>query len=232
MKFSNTLWLFVFVMGSSAWAGSNRDESNIFPDKKPGDEGGTQIVLGLGETVTGALTLIWGTTNDSSAFKFAADPETIVANEKLVDAHKKLKEAKALTLDTQRAALVEKAQLELATVKEGSKAYRKIQVKIIDLKAMSVVSEAEKMSKVAALEESISKLRLEQLTKMNALWTARGKALFRSAKIVGGALMIVDVADRIYVWNVLDKSPTFSPIVRRTLEGLRTGFEYNSEGSH
>ena len=153
MKFTLFSILFLSLFNqTSSWAGPNSQEAKIFPSKNPREEGFSAFLTGIVELAGGIVVGIDGIFEDKADIRvLASNPEVKAMSIELKELQTKLKETKAMLTDAQRAAAVEKLQVELMGVKEGTPEFKKLMTKQIDAKAISTITEADRVAKIAKL---------------------------------------------------------------------------------
>lgn len=168
-----------------------------------------QIILGIGEVVaavvTGiALPFIFNDANSKIGNRQNFSADLVAAESKLADA------ANMLTYQ-ERQAMITKM---LSEVQKNSghpdfdSLYEKVQRDIAEIEQKKVVTPLEKQVAVRKARIELTSVRARNLKEAMRVGKVR---LIRNFVIVGEAIFILDIGQRIYVYNALDKDPTFSP---------------------
>lgn len=197
------------AFSAPTFATSLRDDSqDVFT--KPKVSGMTQILLGLVELGIG--TTVWP--------KMEAEEESLEA------AKKSLAEADRLpTTPAQKRALIKEIMVNSASyegdVRTGkpSDLNDEARTKFARVKAMDIVDDAEKARQIAAAQGRVAS------ATESVMQAAQNRGfIHKSVRIVRAGTSIIligDVLARIYIWNVLDANPTFSPVATLTGEVIK-----------
>ena len=163
---------------------------------EPATDGGTQVLLGLGELIAAER----------------IKPGMTVENAMLSKAEAQLRLAEDLpTSETQRAATIRAIEnnpnnyLTAAPSELKPGAARRIEA----LRSAAIVTKAEKTAAIEATQDILSTARADALISLQ-----KAGLVEKSIRVVryGASLVLVgDVAARIYIWNALDANPTISP---------------------
>lgn len=171
---------------------------------------GTQILLGVGDIIAavanGVFILPNLIENHATAIKERPDLSKNIAK-----AQEDLKLADSLTTHQERLATTRKM---LADV-ERFKAYpsyevmlQKTQAAIAEIEAKPVYTEAEKKLALQTAKINLAQVRYKNIKEALKV----GKAgMIKNVSIFGETVFILDVFQRIYVFNTLGKDPTLSP---------------------
>lgn len=183
----------ILMASFSALADSNReDDERIFNEEQSSRE--SQVILGFLEA-------------GGSAKLF----ETINLSSELKRAEKRLRRANSLLTEKEKRAKLDEIGKRIELIHEVS--YKNNQAIINNLSNeikllvyRAAVTSEEKEKAIQDASKEINRLRAKGI-KVSKLAHS-----IKSMKIVGGSLLMMDVAGRIIVWNCLDADPTLTPV--------------------
>jgi hypothetical protein len=193
-----TICVAFMSIGQLAVAGENKDAEDAVFNEPKGDNSFVQIVLGIGDYIA------------QDRLKEVQSPGSKAVGE----AEEALDEAKSNAEDSAereaqlKAYTEQRNELQKLTTRsaEEERALKKIKKKILDAKAEPILSKSERAAAIEKAETNLSKARAA------ALKGKIGSRAIKSVVIAGRVLLIIDLAGRFYIWNVMDANPTLTPV--------------------
>lgn len=172
-------------------------------------DGGTQGWLGAADVV-GAIVLGCYLPAITEMAK-SANNSRINISQELLNAESELANAKTILTIQERQAMVAKMSVEIHKYNgnpDFDKLYSKVQQDIAEIEAKPAVTPNEKDLAIRKAKLKINQIRVRNLKDAIRVGKVTG---IRNVAIVGEAILVLDVLQRIYVYNTLEKDPTFSP---------------------
>jgi hypothetical protein len=202
-SFGSTIVLFLFVCPQFGFADGNKgDDDSVFTEPARGDE--KQVLLGLVDYATAYG--IWSIR--SQAMKAVRDAEKTLAvlgrdpdftgalalQDKINSTHEQIEKLRARksVLSIEELATLRKMENDLEFAKDVGVSSTGVHNNRIIVRARKDLASARR----AALSEGKSP----------------GVVALKAARIVGTTVFALDIVGRIYVWNVMDKDPTLTPV--------------------
>lgn len=192
--------------GATAPAGSYRD---AFSESSSGSEG-SQIFLGVADVAAAIINGIYIGNKVWNSVDNAREARPKMTDE-LLKAEQDLASAKNLITYQERQAMTAKMAMDVQKM-SGNADYdiltAKVQRDVAEIEKKPVVTPMEKQAAITRAKLNLSSVRNRNL--QEAIKLGRVK-MIRNVAYAGEAIFILDFAQRVYVFNALDKDPTFSP---------------------
>lgn len=170
---------------------------------------GAQLLLGVGDIVAAVANgffITFTVENHATAIKERPDLSKNIAK-----AQEDLKLAESLTTHQERLKTTRKMLAEVERFKANPSyevMLQKTQAAIAEIESKPIYTEAEKNLAIQTAKINLAQVKYKNMKEAIKV----GKAgMIKNVSILGETIFILDVFQRIYVYNSLSKDPTFSP---------------------